>query len=348
MKNVFQKVRSSLQHFNQQGFAGIRYYQILILLAVALLAIIIGSPLDLQISQSLVKPNNAFGFLFAILGPLPAYALFGGTGVLFYINWEGEGKKDSRILALICALIFPILAGSLFGYQCIADYLSNRYLAAFCGILAVGVLDVGLYFLARKADKEDAYKASITFLFAGATLIVLLYLLKKAGLRPRYLFLLLEKNTSYYRSWWEFDASVMEQFSDLDSDYFASWPSAHAGLAAMSVLSVLLCSLNPRLKGKEAYFVYGSLIWSILTCAARVSDGHHYLSDVGFGAFFGVLFPLLVVYLIYLDVPEEVSESAPVKKPIPALGRKHQANQGHLPPKHRFVKAKHNPCKKAL
>lgn len=331
----------------KKEFAGIKYYQAALLLLLALVAIVIGSLKDFAISSAVYKPGNAFGKFAAYVGPLPAYALFGSTGVLFYINWKGEGNKDSKFLAIICALIFPILAGSLYGYECF-DSLSNRYVAALIGVALVGVCDLLLYFLFRHADKDEAYQAGITFLFASAVVILLIYLLKKAGLRPRYYWLTTHDAAKNYRDWWNFDASVQEAFSSQVTyvqDDFQSWPSAHAAFGGMMVLSALFARLNPKLKGKESYFIYGSLIWCILISAGRLSDGSHFLSDVAFGAFFGVLFSMLVAYLVYLPAPEGEEDS------LPEPAQKKKIIRGpkcHLAKKHVFVKNKHYPCKKAL
>ena len=330
-------------------FAGVTYLQALILLVFAFAFILVGSFADKAISEKFYAPNNAFGAIFAYLGPYPGYVLFGSTGVLFYINWIGEKQKDRKILAIVCAVIFPILAGALYGYECISDAITNRYLAAFVGVLLVGAGEVGMYFLCRHADKDAAYKAGLTFLFAGATVLVLLYLLKKAGLRPRpYWVMANSASADYFRNWWDFDASVKEAFPDAASDAFESWPSAHAGLSGMTVLGVLLCTLNPKLKNKESQFLIGSALFTFIVAIARVSDGHHYVSDVAFGAFFGVLFSFLVAYLVYLPAPEEEEtdeEAASLsrsEKPLSLAGKRFVLRQPHN------AKSTHKPTKRVL
>lgn len=332
-----------------EEFAGIRFYEAAILLLVALTFIIIGSCADWSIANAVYHPDNAFGALFAYIGPYPAYVLFGATGVLFFINWKGAGPKDSRILAIICACIFPILAGALYGYETLNDAIANKYLAALTGVLAVGVGDIGFYFLVRHADKNEAYQAGITFLFAAATVIVLVYLLKKAGLRPRFYWIEEQSNPqTYFRNWWDFDASVKENFAAAnptayqDAD-FESWPSGHAALAGFTVLGVLLAKLNPKLKNKTTWLIVGSLIWTILVSAARVSDGHHFVSDVAFGAFFGTLFAMLVAYLVYLPTPKEDElngEDATFKKSKPSslAGKRFEKAQ----PQRRSYSPKHS------
>jgi membrane-associated phospholipid phosphatase len=343
MKKVWAKLN--------EEFAGIRYGEALILLTTALIFIIIGSVADWSIANAVYHPDNPFGTLFAYIGPYPAYVLFGATGVLFFINWQGEGQQDSKVLAIICACIFPILAGALYGYETLNDGITNKYLAALVGIVAVGVGDVGFYFLARHADKDEAYQAGVTFLFAAATVIVLTYLLKKAGLRPRFYWVEQQSNPAdYFRAWWEFDASVKENYVAANptatgyDTYFESWPSGHAALAGFTVLSVLLAKLNPKLKNKTTLLLTISLVWTILVSAARVSDGHHYVSDVAFGAFFGTLFAMLVAYLVYLPAPSEDETNGEEKaggqeaKPLSLAGKRFEKSQ----PQKRSYSPKHS------
>jgi len=308
----------TLKNKLQEKFGNITYGEALIGLLIALFFIIYGSFQDLSFSSSFVKLDNPFGKIVAYLGPLPGYAIFGSVGVCFLINWNQESQKDSKFLAWACCIIFPLLAGSLYGYEVFADVITNKYLAAFIGIALVGVCDILIYFLCRHGDKEEAYTVGITILFASVTVLVLMYLLKKAGLRPRYLFLVEQGDldgAKYFRPWWAFDASVEEAFPDVDSSFFESWPSGHAALSSLGVLSVLYCRLNKKLKNKTAYFVFGSYLFAFLIDLGRVSDGHHYISDVAFGSFFSLLFAFLIVYLIYLPAPLEEKPEEKENKP---------------------------------
>jgi membrane-associated phospholipid phosphatase len=115
----------------------------------------------------------------------------------------------------------------------------------------------------------------------------------------------------------------------------------------MTVLSALLCELNPKLEKKSRYFVYGSILWTLIVSAARLSDGHHFVSDVAFGAFFGSLFAMLVAYLVYLPTPEEneteiLNDKTPVNPVLSLRGKRFvsQRNRSHGPA--------HKPCKRVL
>lgn len=292
----------------REKFANIEYGEALVGLLIAFVFIIIGSFEDYEFSKYFVSNDNVFGKIASYLGPLPGYAVFGSAGICFLISWGGGSQKDSRFLAWACCIIFPLLAGVLYGYEAFLGVISNKYLAIGLGILLVGLSDIGIYFLCRHGSKEEAHMAGITILFSAVTVIVLMYLLKKAGLRPRYLFLLEQNDidgSKYFRNWWDFDASVKEMFPKEDPSMFESWPSGHAALASMSVLSVLYCKLNKRLENKTHYFVFGSFLFALLIDLGRVSDGHHYITDVAFGSFLSLLFVFLIVYLVYLPAPTE-------------------------------------------
>lgn len=289
----------------KKEFANIKYYQAAVALGLAFLFIIVGSFFDLQISQSIVSFGNVFGQICAYLGPLPGYVIFGSVGILFFLrNEDGEGKS-TFYLSAACLVIFPLLSGALYGIQVFDETFSSSVLQAFVGILIVSFCEVGVYFLCRKGNKNDCYTIAITFLFSFVTVFALLYLLKKAGLRPRYIFLNEINDFSYYRNWWDFDSTVQAAFPDTASTMFESWPSGHAGLAAFSIVGILYCKLNEKMKGKENIYFYVSLAFTFLVSFGRVLDGHHFVSDVAFGAFFSYLFAFLVIYLVFLPKPTE-------------------------------------------
>jgi membrane-associated phospholipid phosphatase len=337
----------------KKGFANIKYYQAAIGLLIALIFIVIGSFKDLAISQAIASLSNPFAKFCEYFGSLPGYALLGSVGIFFLLNYDESEGKSSKLLAWACCLIFPLLAGSLYGIDVFEQAFSNRYLQALCGIALVGVFDYLIYLVVRHGDKNQAYTVGLTVLFASITVLALTYLLKKAGLRPRYLFILSENNDlSYYRNWWDFDPSVMESFPDVNSSYFESWPSGHAALSALTVLYVLFCPLNKKLQGKESYVIYGSFVFTFLISLGRVMGAAHYVSDVAFGAFFSLLFTFLVIYLVYLPAPVEELEEAPTKRPFSSFTKALSVSPEHRQalkkrtPKPRVER--HRPRKKAL
>jgi membrane-associated phospholipid phosphatase len=307
-----------MKDFSKKGFAGIKWVEVLAILLLAIVLIAIGSAKDLEISIAVAHPdNNIFGKIFQFAGKLPAYALLGSSGVLFFISYEPDGKKDSKILAWLVLILLPLASGLLYGYDDINQFFESasngKVIACTIGALLVGAVDAVIYFLFRKGDKEEAYKVGVVYLFTGVVLLLLFYLLKKAGMRPRFSWLYANEPESYadYQPWWAFNSTVEEAHPDALQDNFESWPSAHVGLASMTFLTMLMPRINPKLKGKEPDFFVGAFLWILLTGISRLSDGSHFLSDIGFGLFFGALFSFLVCYLVYLPAPK-AEEDTPI------------------------------------
>jgi membrane-associated phospholipid phosphatase len=286
----------------KKTFAGFRFYEVLTVLSVAVILIIVGSFFDLAISKAIaVTDNNYFGLVFGLIGKLPSYAIFGASGVLLFIYLKDENGLFPRTVAWLSLFLCPIVAGALYGYDDVHDQIASLAVAIAIGILLVGALDAGAFFLFREAPKEEAFKAAVAFFFAFAAIFVLTYLLKIAGMRPRYSWLV-DNGFGNYRDWWAFDSSVADANSAASASSFESWPSSHAALASVTLLSILFPRLCPKLNGKEKIFFVAAFVYTLLVMMARVSDGSHFVSDVGWGLFIGAGISLLVVYLVY-DVP---------------------------------------------
>lgn len=295
---------------------GIPLIDFALVLALALVAIIVGTFKDLQISESLAHVGNYFGKIFAIVGKYPGYLLLGSSGILFYVYKKNDAEKGSKAWAYAFLVALPLVAGALYGYDDIQEFITNKIAAILVGVLAIAVGEIGLYFLFRNADKEEAYNAGMCFLFSAVLVFVTTYLLKNAALRPRYSWLVSSGDLTNYRTWYAFDSSVREANSTVDSSSFMSWPSSHVAMASVASLSVLFPRLNKKLAGKEWLFFLAAVIWSVIVAAARVSDGSHFLSDVGWGALIGTGFPLLVASLVYPGANEKKETAYPAAQPI--------------------------------
>ncbi|MCR4562076.1 MAG: phosphatase PAP2 family protein [Bacilli bacterium] len=323
------KVLKSVGGFLNQGFANIKIYEALAGVVIALLFVIIGSNVDLSLSKNVVQPGNAFSIIINYLGSLPGYALLGAVGIMFFVNYNPKSKKDSKILSILCAIVFPVLAGALYGYDCFYKQgIDNQILALLVGVLIVGAICVGIYFWTRNGDKEEAYRTGLALLVASVLILGLSFMLKRTGYRPRYL-LILENNNDYslYRDWWTFDTSVKETFMSLekapDEDLFHSWPSNHTAFSTLGIMFCLIARLNEKTKDKSYYFVYITYIFTMVVAFGRIFDGHHYLSDVAFGALYSCILVYLVIYLFELPkikerTAEEIEERSKLT-PMPDL-----------------------------
>jgi len=290
--------------------AGIPLYFFAIVVVILLAVIVVGSFLDLQISERFAVLDNPFGKVVALVGKYPGYALLGLSGVLFFLS--RQDKKGPLNVAISWALLLGIAigAGALYGFDDIDEYLNDKVISVLIGIVAIAPAEVLLYFLFRKANQVEAFNASMAMLFIGILTIGMSYLLKTAALRPRYSWLAETNNLSnYYQTWYSFSSAAREAFPDaLESD-FASWPSAHTAMASVTVAMILFPRLNSKLTGKEMIFFLSSFLWTVLVAIGRMSDGSHFLSDVGWGALIGLLLSFLVIVFIYTS-PKASAEQA--------------------------------------
>ncbi|MCI2111547.1 MAG: phosphatase PAP2 family protein [Bacilli bacterium] len=276
------------------------FFGILALLLVFAALIAVGTVYDLRISEAFVRLGNPFGMAFALIGKYPAYALLGASGILFFLSRRGKKGAFGQAVSFLLLFGLPLIAGALYGYDDIHESLSSAALSCLLGIAGLAPAEIGLYFLFRNAEGKEAFNAGMAFFFSFVIVLALCFLLKSAASRPRYLFLVsMEGGTRYYQPWYSFNNAVREAFPDENPSSFASWPSAHAALASLAVLTALFPRLNGKLKGKGAYFFLIGEIWALLVALARLSDGSHFLSDVSWGALIGTGIGTLVAYLIY-------------------------------------------------
>ena len=288
----------------KRNFGGIKTYQIVLLIALALFGILVGSFYDLSLAEKFFYPGNLFGKALDAVGSLPGYALLGASGILLYFFFKNSGPKWRDYLAYGFLVGLPIIAGALWGYDVLGDFVSKILYAVGLGIAIVAVLDSAFYFFAKGCDRVEGYKDAVAILFSAFVVIVLVYVLKKSVVRPRYLFLA-DNGIGYFQPWYVFSSSIASIFSgDEYSALLNSWPSGHAAMAGFGVLFVLLAKLNKKTAGKETIFFFASLFWIIFVALARMSDGHHFLSDVSWGVLIGSGFSFLTIVLVYGARPE--------------------------------------------
>lgn len=280
-------------------------YQMVSVLAVALVLIIIGTFLDFNISSSIVKAGNVFGKAMGLFGSLPYTVIGGLTGVLFFVAFREDKGGKRNYWAYAALILIPLATGAFYGYQSLADYISKKVIAIVLGAIITGASEFGLYQLIKNADRHKAFYSAVTILICLAIIFLFGYGLKLLAARPRYLYVL-EKGGSadFYRTWYAFDSSLRDAAkaaSDTyNADMFASFPSGHVLFATLGLYSVILSDLNEKLKTKQPYFFYGSFVLVLLVAAGRISDGHHYLSDVGFSILIGAGTCFLVSACIYI------------------------------------------------
>ena len=265
---------------------------IIIALAIAIIAFILGSFFDLNISKALYIKNYSFGHLVAAIGLLVSYgfiALY--SGVLF--NSALKLKKNFKII--LSVLSFIILIGTIyFSGDIIFDVNGfNKPGIKFkiIGISATAIFSIFIFYFGYKFAKDNPHDK--TWLFSLIVLIMILLILligsviiKDIFHRPRFRTVYLNIEGIEFHNWWEPFKEYKNYITDsITKEEFKSFPSGHATISMASIIGfVYLFMLNPNMKKYQTFLFYIGYFYSLFMSLTRILSRAHFLSDVAFGS----------------------------------------------------------------
>ena len=259
--------------------------------SVAIIGIILGSFLDLNISSSIANAKNGFALTVSAIGPTIGFAgvaCMGGGFIALIVKgkYHIALKILFGVLALCClgvAIFYP--AGEYFG-------INGFYKAApeWAGYLIVIVPEaaamVGGYFLFRNFENKNLW--IIFCIIVVLLLIALLFAIptiKNNMRRPRYRSIV-EYGLDFH-NWWEPCKNykeLMETYG-IESDNFKSYPSGHTAEAAILLVPTTFLPLaDSKLKKYQMPVFYFGCGLVLLVAFARILAAAHFLSDVSWGA----------------------------------------------------------------
>lgn len=293
---------------------------LLIVWGVAIIGIILGSFLDLNISKAIADPNNGFALTVSAIGPTIGFAgvaAMGGGFIAFIVKgkYHIALKVLFGVLATAClgvAIYYP--AGEYFG-------INGFYKAApeWAGYLIVIVPEcaavVGGYFLFKdwKNDKMWIIFCIIIVLLLIALLGVI-PTIKDNMHRPRYRLLKTLDDTSIikFHNWWE----PFKEYNDVKDlyahDNFKSYPSGHTAEASILFVPITFLPLaHEKFKKIQMPAFYGACGLVVLVALARILAAAHFLSDVSWGAFIMVTLLLIANEIVMRVKPLQLKEEAP-------------------------------------
>ena len=260
---------------------------------VAVIGIILGSFLDLQISTAIASSTNGFALTVSAIGPTFGFAgvaVMGGGFIALAI----KGKYPIGL-----KILFYVLAACCYGvsiYYSSGEYfgINGFYGAApkWVGYLIVAPIEaaavVGGFFLFKDCQNKNMW---IVFcIIIGLLLIALIGIiptLKDNMHRPRYR-ILSAYDTIQFHNWWEpckDYKTIMADNNILESDHFKSYPSGHTAEASILLVMVTFFPLaNKKLEKYQfpAFLIACGLV--LFVALARILAAAHFLSDVSTGA----------------------------------------------------------------
>lgn len=293
-----------------------------IVYGVLLVAFVVSLFVDLQVTQRLYDPENAFGKAFELIAEVPAFTLMVFASSLLAFH---HPKLEKKWLNILLTVIFVALAVGIavYGGNHFRHLLNRVTKLAFPSWLAIVYAAVYLtlgmpwvFMIKNQSTKEICvFGATVICLFVATLLIM--QGLKLLWLRPRYRTLVAMYGNDAASFWlpvyspqgfWVFDTKYPEPnytvlnalgITEWGKEEFYSFPSGHTLHAVVPMVVALIASFVPKLEGKQGYVRLGFYAWGALTAVSRIIRGAHNLSDVVVGYFIGVLaFDLASTFLL--------------------------------------------------
>ena len=274
---------------------------IYIALCVCVIGLILGSFLDLSISQSIADTSNVFGLIISVIAPTLGFCglAFAGGG-FFAFALKQEWKVWIKVLFYVLAVAALGIATYFAGKEYFGPNGFNNddlkivgYIIAF--VCALGA-EVGGYFVFKDCKNKTAW-VSLLIIYVVLLLVLVggITILKAIMHRPRYR--LVSQGVVPFHAWWERCSDYDTYITSLGESFkeeFKSFPSGHTGEAAiLLVVSVFAPLAHDKLEKIQLPLFIGSGLFVLLVAFSRILVGAHYLSDVSFGALLTMLFTLL-------------------------------------------------------
>ena len=281
--------------------------------------LLIGTFLDLQISQAIAVNGNYFTKIFAAFANVPfSITLCVFAAFFFKLAREFYKKKWQKILLIVFSFIAVFSAIYLFGSGLTSYHafcLDSKLWYLLGLVIVVPAFILGLYLYKYMNDKFLVRNIVIVLI---ATLFCVLTMegLKMLAPRVRYTCVSQMKNgLNFYRPWYcpnltEEEIKTVKDWATanplMGGEEHKSWPSGHSNIA---LTSSFILMFFPRMMKKDnlvkyqVYFFYGGFIYFLLIAFSRVFGGAHYLSDTMFSGTFAIMVYFIAneIYLTYFN-----------------------------------------------
>lgn len=278
---------------------------IYILLGIFLVGFIVGSFVDLSLSQAIFSRDNPFGLTISAIGTIPGYMILAVLGGGFFAiglhkDYKTVYKVILYIVAVACVGVAIFFTGrEFFGENGFKDaapkwigYLITAPIAGGCGYLG--------YVMSKKSNTPYLWLIlAILAFFIFMSLVPGVTLLKAIFHRPRYRTVsTLEASRAglEFHPWYQRcgDYKAYMSLLNVTSEEFKSFPSGHAGASAVFVLGVsVLPLINKKYEKLQLPLFYAGFAWVLFVSFTRILVGAHYLSDVSMGGLLTTLFMLI-------------------------------------------------------
>lgn len=296
-----------LNFLNRKFGGSFKLYMPLLVGVITVICFVIGTFLDLQITEAAYIGKNFWSEFIEFGGTIPTALAVSLAGIFLYYFFENKDKTFWKYFFLI---LFIILSGGFWGFDTFhrhteLGFISEAYFYLPLGILLITVLDIPFVLLFRGGDSSKYLNKALVIIFATIVTLAVTFIIKGFNARARYMWIQEDyaMRIPLYTNWYQFSTDkTAYQAVDMNLVDFStqSWPSGHSSFACLTSLFILLCDdVHVKLNGKNDLFFACVVIWSLLVMLGRLLDGHHYISDLATGALISILSVNLTAYFIY-------------------------------------------------
>jgi len=295
----------------KKNFGGLRTLDLAVLFGIVVLMVLLGSFFDLSFAEKVYSPNSAYSQFFEYAGTFPASAVVASSGVL--LDYYFRKVLHKSWIGTLLLVFITLAVGAMWGYDTFHSLMKSVY-AVLLGLPFLFLSNVFFYLTLKDADPSDFLRKAIVLLSAGLFVLLVTFGLKNLVVRPR--FYALKENLSgslsaYFRPWWAFSRDKSGPLASFSSFELQSWPSGHSSFSALLFLGLAYSDVKTKDEKKKHLVLFLCiLLWMLLTGFSRVVGGYHYLSDVGFGWFFGLLGVSLGFLIAYRPARKKEAKAA--------------------------------------
>ena len=274
---------------------------IYIVLGVFVIGFILGTFLDISVTEAIFSRDNGFGLTVAALGVTPGYmilAILGGG--YFALALHKQYKVVYKVLMYIFAVVLYGLAVYYSGREIFGVNGFNQKGLMWLGYLICGVIGLGCaylgYVLTKKSKNENLW---LIYAIVAACIFMALVpgvsLIKEIFHRPRYRTLSLYDGINFL-PWYKRCTNykeLMETFN-LTSEEFKSFPSGHTGASGVfMIFALILPLLDLKYEKLQLPLFYAGFAFCLFVAFTRILVGAHFLSDVSMGGILTSVFMLV-------------------------------------------------------
>jgi membrane-associated phospholipid phosphatase len=279
---------------------------------------------DLAINKALFAPESLFGQFFANVGEFPSYLAAPAVGVIMFCQRLGKSSRAQLIFKILFAALTA--AGWYFFFSWVLGHLSNvDYLAAYCAVFAAIFTFLSLFICYRVpiATMKKLFWFAVFLAITAICVNVVIQILKAIWARERFRVMVggydraLVPNGNYdgFTPWYLPQgfakrgedymgaAEAVDALMGHHGDAFKSFPSGHTGAASVLMAIIILPDIMPKTLGRfKKLFWIVPFVYIAIMGLSRIVMGAHFLSDVLFGGYIGILVAVVVRFIMIKKV----------------------------------------------